>query len=117
VARRARLLTDTQRTRSSREPSIAEYPQSRGAARRVHDQPHVERQARKNGEAGTYTLVIHDDSSIRNYELAGSHGKSWTFTSVSYVGSKTITLKLTPGKYKAYCPPHESSMFQRFTVS
>ena len=29
---------------------------------------------------------------------------------------KTITLKLTPGKYKAYCAPHESSMFQRFTV-
>jgi plastocyanin len=36
---------------------------------------------------------------------------------VSYVGTKTITLKLTPGKYKAYCAPHESSMFQRFTVS
>jgi plastocyanin len=65
---------------------------------------------------GTYTLVIHDGSSIHNYELDGPHGKSWTFTSVSFVGTKTITLKLVPGKYKAYCAPHESVMFQHFTV-
>ena len=65
---------------------------------------------------GTYTLVIHDGSSIHNYELDGPHGKSWTFTSVSFVGTKTITLKLTAGKYKAYCAPHESVMFQHFTV-
>ena len=71
----------------------------------------------KTLKAGTYTLVIHDDSSIHNYELDGPHGKSWTFTSVSFVGTKTVTLKLTAGKYKAYCAPHESSMFQRFTVS
>ena len=65
---------------------------------------------------GTYTLVIHDGSSMHNYELDGPHGKSWTFTSVSFVGTKTITLKLTAGKYKAYCAPHESVMFQHFTV-
>ena len=70
----------------------------------------------KTLKAGTYTVVIHDDSSIHNYELDGPHGKSWTFTSVSFVGTKTVTLKLTAGKYKAYCAPHESSMFQRFTV-
>jgi plastocyanin len=72
--------------------------------------------AAKTLKAGTYTLVIHDDSSIHNYELDGPHGKSWTFTSVSFVGTKTITLKLAPGKYKAYCEPHESFMFQHFTV-
>jgi hypothetical protein len=71
----------------------------------------------KTLKAGTYTLVIHDDSSLHNYELDGPHGKSWTFTSPSYVGTKTITLKLTPGKYKAYCVVHESTMFQHFTVS
>jgi plastocyanin len=70
----------------------------------------------KTLKAGTYTLVIHDDSSIHNYELDGPHGKSWTFTSVSFVGTKTITLKLTPGNYKAYCAPHEPFMFQHFTV-
>ena len=70
----------------------------------------------KTIEAGTYTFVIHDDGAIHNYELDGPHGKSWTFTSVSFVGTKTRTLKLVPGKYKAYCAPHESIMFQHFTV-
>ena len=71
----------------------------------------------KTLKSGTYTLVIHDDSSIHNYEIDGPHGKSWTFTSVSFVGKKTITVKLVPGKYKAYCAPHESVMFQHFTVT
>jgi plastocyanin len=67
--------------------------------------------------AGTYTVVIHDDSALHNYELDGPHGKSWTFTSVPFKGTKTITLKLVAGKYKAYCSPHESTMFQHFTVT
>ena len=70
----------------------------------------------KKIKRGTYTFVIHDDAAIHNYELDGPHGKSWTFTSVPFVGTKTITLKLVPGKYKAYCAPHESIMFQHFTV-
>jgi plastocyanin len=70
----------------------------------------------KTLKAGTYTLVIHDDSSLHNYELDGPHGKSWTFTSVPFKGTKTVTLKLAAGAYKAYCEPHESVMFQRFTV-
>jgi len=65
---------------------------------------------------GTYTVVIHDDSSIHNYELDGPHGKSWTFTSIPFKGTKTVTLKLVAGKYKAYCSAHESVMFQHFTV-
>lgn len=71
----------------------------------------------KTLKAGTYTVVIHDDSKIHNYELDGPHGKSWTFTSVPFVGTKTMTLKLVAGKYKAYCAPHESIMFQHFSVS
>ena len=71
----------------------------------------------KKLKAGTYALVIHDDAKIHNYELDGPHGKSWTFSSVSFVGTKTKTLKLMPGKYKAYCSPHESIMFQHFSVS
>jgi len=68
-------------------------------------------------KAGTYKVVIHDDSTFHNYELDGPHGKSWTFTSVPFKGAKTFTLKLVAGKYKAYCSPHESQMFQHFTVS
>ena len=70
----------------------------------------------KTLKAGTYTVVVQDDSSIHNYELDGPHGKSWTFTSVGFKGTKTITLKFVKGKYKAYCSPHESFMFQHFTV-
>ena len=70
----------------------------------------------KTLKAGTYTVVIHDDSQMHNYELDGPHGKSWTFTSVPFVGTKTFTLKFVAGKYKAYCSPHESIMFQHFTV-
>ena len=66
---------------------------------------------------GTYTVVVHDDSSLHNYELDGPHGKSWTFTSVPFKGTKTFTLKLVAGKYKAYCAPHEATMFQHFTVT
>jgi hypothetical protein len=71
----------------------------------------------KTLKAGTYTFVIHDDAAIHNYELDGPKGKSWTFTTTSFVGTKTRTLKLTRGKYKAYCAPHEPRMFQRFTVT
>ena len=67
--------------------------------------------------AGTYTVVIHDDSAQHNYELDGPNGKSWTFTSVGFKGTKTFTLKFAAGKYKAYCAPHESFMFQHFTVT
>jgi plastocyanin len=70
----------------------------------------------KSLAAGTYTVVIHDDSSIHNYELDGPHGKSWTFTAVPFKGTKTFTLKLAAGAYKAYCAPHESIMFQHFTA-
>src|SRR5689334_18122199 len=71
----------------------------------------------KTLKAGTHTVVIHDDASAHNHELDGPHRKSWTFTSVGYVGTKTFTLKLVAGKYKAYCSPHESIMFQHFTVT
>ena len=70
----------------------------------------------KTLKAGTYTFVIHDDAALHNYELDGPHGKSWKFTTPAFVGTKTMTLKLVPGKYKAYCAPHESTMFQHFTV-
>jgi plastocyanin len=71
----------------------------------------------KTIKAGTYTFVIHDDSSIHNFELDGPHGKSWTFTSIEFKGTKTVTIALKAGKYKAYCAAHESTMFQHFTVS
>jgi plastocyanin len=71
----------------------------------------------KTLKAGTYTVVIQDDSTIHNYEIDGPNGKSWDLTSVGFKGTKTFTLKLGKGKYSAFCEPHESFMFQRFTVT
>ena len=67
-------------------------------------------------KAGTYTIVVHDDSPIHNFELEREHGFEKELTDVSAVGTKTVRLKLTRGSYKAYCDPHESTMFQNFTV-
>jgi plastocyanin len=71
----------------------------------------------KTLKAGTYTFVIHDYSAGHNYELDGPHGKSWTFTTVPFIGVKKFTITLKAGKYKAYCKVHESFMFQHFTVT
>ena len=68
-------------------------------------------------KAGTYRLVIHDKASIHAFSLDGPHGYAKDFTTVPFVGTKTFTVKLVPGKYKAYCPPHEPHMFQHFTVT
>ena len=70
----------------------------------------------KTLKAGTYTFVIHDFSSLHNFELDGPHGFSHTFTSVPAITTKTTTLKLKKGKYKYYCVAHESVMFHFFTV-
>lgn len=68
-------------------------------------------------KAGTYMFVINDKSSIHSYGLDGPKGFAKDFTSVSFKGTKTFTLKLKAGKYKYYCTPHESTMFGNFTVS
>ena len=67
-------------------------------------------------KAGTVKFVIHDRGSIHAWSLDGPNGFAKDFTTVPFVGTKTVTLKLKAGKYKFYCPPHESMMFGHFTV-
>ena len=64
----------------------------------------------KTLKAGKYTFVIKDKASIHNFVVEGP-GVERDITKVSFVGTKTVTLKLRKGKYKYYCRPHESSMF------
>jgi plastocyanin len=66
-------------------------------------------------KAGKYTFVIHDKSNIHNFHLKGPVSKM--FTSVSFTGTKTVTLTLKPGKYTYVCDPHASSMRGSFRVS
>jgi len=67
-------------------------------------------------KAGRYKLVIRDRASIHAFSLDGPHGYAKDFTTIPFVGTKTFILKLVAGKYKAYCPNHESIMFQHFIV-
>jgi plastocyanin len=64
----------------------------------------------KTLKAGTYRLVVSDKASIHSFVLEGP-GVSRTITSVPFVGTKAVTVKLRKGNYKYYCRPHESSMF------
>ena len=64
---------------------------------------------------GKYTFVIRDKSNIHNFDLKGPVSKK--ITSVSFVGTKTVTLTLKPGKYTYVCDPHASSMRGSFKVT
>ena len=71
----------------------------------------------KTLKAVTYTLVIHDKASIHAFSLDGPNGYAKDFTTVPFVRTKTFTVKLKPGSYKFYCPPHEPTMFGHCKVS
>jgi plastocyanin len=64
---------------------------------------------------GKYTFVIRDKSNIHNFHLKGPVSKK--FTTVTFVGTKTVTLTLKPGKYTYICDPHASSMHGSFRVT
>jgi plastocyanin len=70
----------------------------------------------KTLKAGTYKFVVADRSSIHAFDLDGPHGFAKDFTTVPFVGTKTVTLKLKAGSYKYYCVAHEATMFAHFTV-
>lgn len=70
----------------------------------------------KTLKAGSYMFVINDKSNFHGYSLDGPHGFAKDFTKIPFVGKKTAVVKLKAGKYKYYCPNHESTMFAHFTV-
>lgn len=69
--------------------------------------------------AGTYRFVIADRAAIHNFVLEKERGGRFEreLTDVSAVGTKTVTVRLTPGAWKYYCEPHESMMSGFFTVT
>ena len=70
-------------------------------------------------KAGTYTFVVADKAAIHNFVLEQEKGGKFekTLTGVSFMGTKTVTIKLRAGKWKFYCAPHESTMHGFFTVT
>jgi plastocyanin len=71
----------------------------------------------KTLKAGTYRFVIHDNSTIHGWSLDGPHGFAKDIAKIPSMGTKTVTLTLKAGKYKFYCPNHESMMFGHFTAT
>jgi plastocyanin len=79
----------------------------------------------KNGKkvksltAGTYKIVVNDLSSAHNFVLEKARGGTFekSITSVPFTGKKTVTVKLTAGKWEFYCTPHEQQMRGEFTVN
>jgi plastocyanin len=66
--------------------------------------------------AGSYTLVVNDQSSSHNFHLTGPGGVDVS-TSVEETGEKSFEIELQAGEYKFVCDPHASQMNGSFTVS
>ena len=63
---------------------------------------------------GRYTIVVNDRSSEHNFHLIGPVSKM--LTSVSWTGTKKVTLNLKPGRYTYQCDPHSRDMSGSFRV-
>jgi|SRR3954449_5850773 hypothetical protein len=70
----------------------------------------------KTLRAGTYRLTVSDRSSQHNFVLERERGTERVVTSVPFVGTKTVTVRLTRGAWKVYCDPHAAVMVAHFTV-
>src|SRR5262249_12991454 len=69
-------------------------------------------------EAGTYDVVVHDESAEPNFHLARNGHSSVNFrTDVDFVGVKTFTVTFKGGNRYAYaCEPHWQVMNGEFVV-
>jgi hypothetical protein len=65
-------------------------------------------------DPGTYTLVVHDQSDIHNFDLSGP-GVSVS-TAIDFVGDQTFTVTLADGTYTFVCDAHLGTMHGSFTV-
>jgi hypothetical protein len=66
-------------------------------------------------QPGTYRFVISDRSAQHNFVLERGNTVR-QLTSIPFVGTKTVTLKLAKGTWTFFCAPHASAMFGRFGV-
>ena len=70
--------------------------------------------AKKPTNAGKYTLVVSDKSSIHNFHLKGPGAN--VKTSVAKTGTKSFAITLVKGKYTFLCDAHPTSMRGSFTI-
>jgi plastocyanin len=65
-------------------------------------------------DPGTYTLVVHDHSSLHNFRLTGPGVN--VATDIETANDSTFTITLTDGTYFFQCDPHAGQMKGKFTV-
>jgi plastocyanin len=66
---------------------------------------------------GLYRINVVDRAAIHNFKLEKSGGAfERTLTSVGFKGIRTMTVRLSAGRWEYYCTPHERSMKGHFTV-
>jgi len=72
-------------------------------------------------KAGTYKFVISDKSDFHDFtverEKPSKPKVEKLVTGVGFTGSKTVTMKLTPGSWSFYCSVHEDEMHGDFKVT
>ena len=64
---------------------------------------------------GAYAITVDDRSSIHDFRLRGP-GLNKVFSSVSAVGTRTVTVRLRAGRYQFSCQPHAAAMHGAFAV-
>ena len=65
---------------------------------------------------GVYVVRVSDKSAAHNFRLRGP-GVNKAITTVAFVGTKTATLTLKPGRYTFVCDPHAAEMRGSLRVS
>jgi plastocyanin len=63
-------------------------------------------------DPGTYTLLVHDQSDIHNFDLSGPGVAA--ATDVDFVGDKTFTITIAQGTYTFVCDAHPTLMHGKF---
>jgi len=68
--------------------------------------------------AGTYEILVHDNSDIHNFAMGSKTANTRLFeTEVPFVGDMTFTVDLPVGLYAYACSPHFQIMNGSFTVT
>ncbi len=65
-------------------------------------------------DPGTYTLVVHDQADMHNFDLSGP-GVS-VKTDIEFVGDQTFTVTFVEGRYSYVCDAHFATMSGKLTV-
>jgi hypothetical protein len=104
-------------------PAAAQAPTvATGATLRASVGPGFTVNVKRNGKkvsrikAGTYRVVVSDLSSEHNLAVKRANGTARALTTVAFTGTKTVSLRLTTGRWEFFCVPHEPVMRQFVAV-